>query len=106
MGLLFAVGLYFFIDVIPPRAMTLTAMSETAARIGLYFGRNKRLPTDLGYANRSADGWGRPLIYTIDAFDAFTLRSLGRDGNVGGTGDDADVSLQYRIVDGRVQTIP
>src|SRR5450432_1283522 len=68
------------LDVIPPRAMTISAIDETSARIELYFQRNKKLPTDLsmlplreGYMNSITDGWKHPLMYTIDADDIFTL---------------------------------
>lgn len=102
-----------FVDVISPRAMTLTAMTETSVRIGLYYQRNKRLPLNLsvlpvrnGYMNRTADGWKRELIYTIDAGDGFSLGSLGRDGKNGGTGDNADICQQYRLINGEVQQVP
>jgi hypothetical protein len=40
------------------------------------------------------DAWGRPLIYSVsDDGEDFTLRSLGRDGEVGGKGPDRDLSL-------------
>jgi general secretion pathway protein G len=41
-----------------------------------------------------ADPWGRPYLYQSPArggSDGFDLRSLGRDGAEGGTGDDADL---------------
>ena len=39
------------------------------------------------------DPWGRPYVYaspTVGA-EGYTLRSLGRDGQEGGAGEDADV---------------
>lgn len=41
-----------------------------------------------------ADPWGRPYLYQSPArggSDGFDLRSLGRDGAEGGTGEDADL---------------
>ncbi|GJL95262.1 MAG: type II secretion system protein GspG [Hyphococcus sp.] len=39
------------------------------------------------------DPWGRGYIYVPDDNgEAFTIKSLGRDGEEGGDGDDADVS--------------
>ena len=104
------ISLSMMIDWIPPRSMTLTALRETATRIGIYFQRNKALPVNLnvlpireGYTNRTTDGWKRPLTYRIDTNDTFTLSSLGRDGKVGGTGDDADTSCQYQIINGEAR---
>lgn len=37
------------------------------------------------------DGWGYPIQYISDG-KGYTLRSLGGDGQVGGAGDDADIT--------------
>ena len=37
------------------------------------------------------DPWGNAYIYASDRADEFTLESLGRDGDVGGQGEDADL---------------
>jgi hypothetical protein len=88
---------------IPPVSMTRTAMTETLVRINLYAETNKALPSSLdvlpkreGYANRTTDGWKRPLQYTVTGDGVITLRSLGADGKPGGEGDNADVSESYR----------
>jgi general secretion pathway protein G len=42
-----------------------------------------------------ADPWNRPYIYVVPGVhnpDSYDLSSLGRDGNPGGTGVDADVT--------------
>ena len=98
---------------IPASAITPTAMGETSVRIGLYFERNKHLPPDLGvlprregYWNRTTDRWNRPLRYSIDAEDAFTLSSLGKDDKAGGDGDDADMVKKYRVDDWVVSEVP
>jgi len=57
------------------------------------------LPRREGYANRTKDGWGRELDYSISGGGILTLKSLGRDGKIGGTGEDADISKSYRTVD-------
>jgi len=101
------------VDVIPASVITPGAMGETSIRVGLYFERSRRLPTNLdaipkrpGYWNRTTDGWDRPLRYTVDAEDAFTLSSLGRDDKAGGVGDDADTIQHYRIERGEVRPVP
>jgi hypothetical protein len=87
-------------------------MAETSVRIEIYYQRNKQLPPDLSllpvrenYANRTTDAWNRPLRYTIDSDDAFTLSSFGEDDAPGGTGDNADIIRKYRIERGEVQEI-
>jgi hypothetical protein len=86
-------------------------MTETQVRIGIYLQQNGGLPEtfDLlpvreGYLNRTTDAWGRPLNFQIEG-DRFTLTSLGRDGVSGGTGDDADLIREYRVIDGEISEI-
>ncbi|MEP9359843.1 type II secretion system major pseudopilin GspG [Sphingomonas sp. KR3-1] len=44
-----------------------------------------------GYLSTPAvDGWGKPYEYTSEG-GGFTIRSLGKDGKVGGEGVDADI---------------
>jgi hypothetical protein len=64
------------------------------------------LPHRDGYANRTTDGWNRSLRYVIDPNGTFVLSSLGRDGKPGGSGDDADVSARFRIVNGEASRVP
>lgn len=92
-----------FVDRATPVDMTRTAMTETFIRICLYAETNKALPPSLdalpkrdGYANRTTDGWKRPLQYRVDKNGVITLRSFGADGKPGGAGDDADLSQSYR----------
>ena len=93
-------------SAIPPEALTYTAKTETMVRIRMYLRHEKSLPKSLdilpvrqGYANRTTDAWGQPLIYSIKE-DGFTLSSLGRDGATGGSGEDKDLVKKFRIVDG------
>ena len=90
-------------DVIPPDAMTGTAMIETFARINLYAESNGSIPLSLdvlptrkGYMNRTTDGWGRPLMYSVATDGVITLTSFGADAKPGGIGPDADISQSYR----------
>jgi general secretion pathway protein G len=40
-----------------------------------------------------ADPWGRPYIYTkLSGPNDFEVKTLGKDGREGGTGEDADIS--------------
>ena len=91
------------VETIPPHSATISAMIETQVRIHMYMTANRDYPRDLsvlpvrnGYANRATDGWERPLIYKVDDEGVISLTSLGRDGKVGGEGDDADIVRRYR----------
>jgi hypothetical protein len=44
---------------------------------------------------RPLDPWGRPYIYAVEN-EKFDIRTLGRDGIVGGRGLDADLSVERR----------
>jgi hypothetical protein len=92
--------------------MTVTAITETRVRIDIYLANHDGtlpptlavLPLRGGYANRTTDGWNRPLIYQIEG-DGFSLTSLGRDGVSGGSGPDADVTEKFRVVDGKLEEV-
>jgi Type II secretion system (T2SS), protein G len=103
---------YAFVDVIPKSAITPSAIGETRARIGIYYSANHALPPNLAvlpiredHINRTTDAWNRPLIYTIDAADSFTLSSFGRDGVPGGVGEDADIVRKFRIVGSEIEPV-
>ena len=92
--------------VITDAQMTDTAISATFYRIHLFMQKEGAAPESLevlphrvGYGNRTTDGWGRELAYTISSDGILTLTSLGCDGETGGTGEDRDVSRSYRTVD-------
>jgi len=89
--------------VITPVEMTHTAIGESFARMHIYLTKHHRFPASLdelpkrdGYANRTTDGWHRPLLYRIEEENFITLFSLGKDGKPGGTGEDADIQRTYR----------
>ena len=99
------------VDVIGSRDMTATAMGETSARIGLYTKSKGQLPPNLtvlpvrqGFMNQTTDGWNRPLIYKTEG-DTFSISSFGRDGVVGGAGDDEDMTRKYQLTNGEVTEV-
>ncbi len=47
--------------------------------------KDKKLPKD---------AWGRPFLYLCDDGKKYVLKSLGRDGKEGGSGDDKDISTE------------
>ncbi len=86
-------------------------MTGTAVRVGMYQQREGALPTSLntlpirqGYDNETTDGWNQPLIYAVDE-GGFSLKSLGRDGVPGGSGEDGDIIRKYRLVNGHPEEI-
>lgn len=89
--------------LISDESVTLTAIGETSVRISFYLNSYGKLPPDFSvlmvrpnYGNRTTDAWNRPLIYKIEG-DTFSLTSLGADGVVGGTGDNADFTREHRV---------
>lgn len=49
--------------------------------------------------NGVTDGWGRRLLFDIDEEGVITVRSLGKDGKVGGSGPNRDIVRSYRTRD-------
>jgi hypothetical protein len=85
-----------------PVEVTDTAIGESFARIQIYAETNHSVPPSLnalpkrkGYANQITDGWHRPLLYRVTPDGVITITSLGRDGKLGGAGEDADISVNY-----------
>jgi hypothetical protein len=94
-GLVVLSGL--FVDHIPPHAMTVTRMQLLKRRVLQYAQSHDRLPASLtalppmeGYDDRIQDGWQRDIAFEVSG-DVIAFRSLGRDGVLGGSGDDADI---------------
>jgi hypothetical protein len=97
-----AVGLYFFVDVIPPRALTVTRMQVIKRRALRYAQEHGELPPSLtalpsmdGYDNSILDGWKKPIMYESATSGIVTFRSYGRDGKRGGEGEDADIMRSF-----------
>ena len=86
------------------RERTRMAIDASAYSVGEHYRTTHTLPGSLAHVRRrrrhwdmTRDAWGRALAYRKDGVDAFTIRSLGADGVVGGRGDDADLEIRYRI---------
>jgi general secretion pathway protein G len=45
------------------------------------------------------DPWGNAYLYTSNGPDHFSLRSLGRDGQPGGSGEDRDIETAVTLID-------
>ena len=96
-------------DLITPKEQTMSAITETSVRTGIYLEKRGSLPQNIdqllrrdGYLNRTTDGWGNPLIYLVDG-DRLTIKSLGKDGISGGVGEDADVERRYYVEHGKLE---
>lgn len=102
--LLFFVGACAsLVDRIPPSAMSLSAIDETIVRMQLYMREHGQPPPSLavlpvreGHCNRTTDGWGHEILYSVDEEGIITLTSLGADGKSGGEGDNADIVRRWR----------
>jgi len=105
-GTIFILGVISLVDVVPPLAITRTAITEAFARIHLYAQLSNKIPESLdilpkreGYANCTTDGWKRNLQYSVDSDGIISLKSFGKDGLPGGSVDDADVEVRYHTRD-------
>lgn len=102
---------FIFADTIPDRAVTPTAILGTSNRIETYLNEHKELPPRLDALAESDGGkvpvdlWKRTLVYEIGPDGSFTLGSLGRDGQPGGRGEDADQLRRFRVVGWEVQPV-
>ncbi|WP_202900519.1 type II secretion system major pseudopilin GspG [Parvularcula oceani] len=71
----------------PSEAQGLTALVERPEGLSLWTGPYLREATGL------TDPWGQPYHYDLhDEGRLFTVSTLGRDGEKGGEGDDADLT--------------
>ena len=110
------VGLVFItvlvmVHPVPESAITSTSIIVTTRRIEAYLNEYKRLPETLDQLppwtgdperDASVDLWKRPLLYEVHPNGTFTIRSLGRDGLPGGTGDDTDFLERFEVVNWEV----
>lgn len=92
------------VETIPPRAMTQTRLTIIEYRVRNYYLKHGQLPstlTDLPPLDENRDssfldGWANPIRYSTDGV-MISLLSLGRDGRIGGTGQDADLERMLSI---------
>jgi hypothetical protein len=90
------------VDVIPPRSMTDTSLDVTYIRIEDFWNQHGRVPKtpdelpDIPQKDCSMkDGWHRELHWESDGVSTVRVWSLGRDGQPGGTGEDADSEVVF-----------
>ena len=108
MTALVAVLAFSFVDRIPPRALTATRMHGLKRRVLQFAHERGELPKSLvalpvmeGYDSSIRDGWKRDIIFEASTSGVVTFRSLGRDGALGGSGDDADIIRSFPAHDAR-----
>jgi hypothetical protein len=96
-----------FVTRVPPRSSTHGTLCVMKQRILRYARTHDALPEsphDLpeipGKVNEVRDAWGRDIRMSL-ADGKATLTSLGRDGQPGGAGDDADMSGVFPLKDAR-----
>lgn len=94
---------------IPKDALTVMRMHVIKRKILHQVMTTGKMPRDLrmlpqlqGYDNRHNDGWGREIQYSVTEGQTVVLKSLGADGEAGGSGEDRDIlgSFQARTKGG------
>ena len=90
------------VDTIPPPSLTKSRLIVTYNRIQNFWNQHGKVPAkpaDLpDEKNRDCsmtDGWGRELHWNSDGKSMVKMWSLGRDGKPGGTGEDADMEVEF-----------
>lgn len=96
-------------EVSPPRPNTITAMMILMHQMAEYLEVHGSIPENLselpkrkGKNNQIRDGWFRKIELIKQKDGLIALRSYGRDGKVGGTGGNADITMSFRVDGGEV----
>ncbi|HZM02115.1 MAG TPA: type II secretion system protein GspG [Candidatus Saccharimonadales bacterium] len=95
----------FFPGTVPRGKITRQRMAFDRVRI-LEYGRvHGQLPPNLAALPRLGlkpeadhyleDAWHKRLIYEVESSGTVTLKSLGKDGALGGSDDDADIIFRF-----------
>jgi hypothetical protein len=86
------------VDRMSQRSLTSVRMHVVKRRVLQYVQSHNQLPASLsvlpemsGYDNSVQDSWNRNFIYEVDSTGNVTLKSYGKDGVVGGDGENADM---------------
>lgn len=91
-----------FVCHIPSEELTRTRLIVIQRRIIDYYSSTGAwpqtlidLPSDKSDVDNSlVDAWGRSIVYRVIG-DHVVLESMGRDGNLGGTGQDSDLFIRF-----------
>src|SRR5437868_14045067 len=91
-----------FVDTIPAKNLTETRMAVTYYRIQRFWNAHGKVPATPGELPEKEqkdcsmiDGWGRKLKWESDGKTKVKVWSLGRDGKLGGSGEDADLEFVF-----------
>lgn len=103
--LIFIILIYFFVlysGRIPPYDRTMGRVTVIAYAIDHYCQKNKKLPQDITELNSYGvtqteyfDAWGNKFDFEVIEPNLVILRSLGKDGKVGGEGENKDTTVKY-----------
>jgi hypothetical protein len=95
-------GCQTWVTTIPPKCNTEGVLILSFVRIQDFWnehGKVPRMPDELPQLKDRdcslKDGWGREVIWEWDGQNTVTVRSFGRDGKAGGTGEDADMEIVF-----------
>jgi hypothetical protein len=93
-------------ETISPEDLTATSAIVVRNAINTFIADNGRAPSNMLEIARYRpvntvwnDGWGRPLLYHVNASGVASLTSLGKDGRPGGLGQDADLVWTFALKD-------
>jgi hypothetical protein len=96
-------------EIIPPCQATIGTMYSLMYRAAIYLEVHDSIPENLSElpkrknkGNGIRDGWLRKIKLIKQKDGLIVLRSYGRNGKVGGTGGNADITFSFRIDGGRI----
>ena len=102
---------------IPARTLTFNRLTSSRTRLARYYSVHHDVPRFLSdlpqWDDKDAstkDGWERELGYAFQSSKdkdvvVVTLWSLGRNGTIGGDGEDADIVEQFQFFEGMGGTL-
>jgi hypothetical protein len=90
------------VDIISPLDDTRSTLEYTYIRVQKFWNENGKvpmsaneLPEEPHHDCSMADGWGRDLFWQSDGVSIVRIWSLGKDGKLGGAGDDVDLEIVF-----------
>lgn len=91
--------------VIPPKCLTDTRLSVIQNRLQMFWNQYEKVPTTIDELPEqknldcsTKDGWGHEFYWKSDGISRVEVWSLGRDGTLGGTNEDADVKIVFEAI--------
>ena len=101
---------FLIMNFITPTQDTTAIMNALINRIAEYENIHNSVPTGLSqlpkhdvYNSDITDGWRRKIECIVQQDGFILLRSLGKNGEIGGIGANADIIMRFKVSGGKVE---